>query len=257
MKDLWITEIWRHGKEGDDGWRRFSREKAEELFGYNESVGKECPLVWKVDRARIRVGDALSWQKRGDGYGKTTFWYDSNFHPVRELKRSVFVQGLGAFINWDYDYLADMGGGGRVVDHIDGDKLNNVASNLRVVTRSQNGRNRRKQKGSSSIYRYVRYKGSRNPRSRWEASVRLYDNRRYVAGNKELKAVQVGSYSEEKEAAVAADDFLVKEYGLEGIVEECVRLNFPERYGISVDEGGGMDIKEGWEIPEPPQMGLF
>ena len=141
-----------------------------------------------------------------------------------------------------------------MVDHIDEDKLNNVVSNLRVVTRSQNGRNSRKRKGTSSIYRYVRYKGSRNPRSRWEASVHLRDNRRYVVEN---KAVQVGSYSEEKDAAIAADDFLVKEYGLEGIVEECVRLNFPERYGISVDEGDGMEKKEEWEIPEPPQMELF
>ena len=35
MKELWITEIWRHGKEGDNDWRRLSREKAGELFGYN------------------------------------------------------------------------------------------------------------------------------------------------------------------------------------------------------------------------------
>ena len=42
---------------------------------------------------------------------------------------------------------------------------------------------------------------------------------------------------------------------MEGIVEECVQLNFPERYGISVDDG--MEIKEEWEIPEPPQMELF
>lgn len=254
MKELWITEIWRHGKESDNDWRGLSREKAVELFGYNESVGKECPLVWKVDRARIRVGDALSWQKRVDGYGYTSIFYDSNFHPVRELKRSVFVHSLVALINSDYDYLEDIGVGDRVVDHIDGDKLNNIASNLRIVTRSQNNRNRRKGKRGSSIYRYVWYKGNRSPRSRWEARVRLYNNRRYVLGN---KTVQVGSYSEEKEAAIAADDFLVKKYGVEGIVEECVQLNFPERYGISVDEGDGMDIKEEWEIPEPAQMELF
>ena len=158
------------------------------------------------------------------------------------------MHSLVVLINSDYDYLEDMSEGDKVVDHIDGDRLNNVVGNLRIVTRSQNNRNSRKQKGASSIYRYVYYRRNRNPRSRWEARVRLYSNR---------GAVQVGSYSEEKVAAIAADDFLVKEYGVEGIVEECVRLNFPERYGISVDEGDGMGIKEEWEIPEPPQMELF
>lgn len=79
---------------------------------------------------------------------------------------------------------------GLEVDHINGDKLDNRRSNLRIVTKQQNMFNQRPRKGSS------RYKGvtwfSRT--QKWRAFIKI-----------DGKFRSLGYFDDEKEAALAYD----------------------------------------------------
>lgn len=77
---------------------------------------------------------------------------------------------------------------GQEVDHIDGNRLNNCRSNLRLATKSQNMWNRKKQKGSS------KYKGVHWSKrySKWVAQIRV---------NK--RSVYLGAFVNEDDAAQA------------------------------------------------------
>lgn len=95
---------------------------------------------------------------------------------------------------------------GLVVDHIDGNGLNNRRSNLRLCTQAENSRNARPRRGTS------RFKGVRahNTPGQFVAEITLDGRARYI-----------GSFTDEIEAAIA--------YDLRAVVlfAEFARLNFP------------------------------
>ncbi len=74
-------------------------------------------------------------------------------------------------------------------DHKDGDGLNNLRSNLRPASHSQNGANRSKRGGVSSIFLGVYWNSKTR---RWQAQVR-----------KNGKAHHIGCFSDEWDAATA------------------------------------------------------
>jgi hypothetical protein len=63
------------------------------------------------------------------------------------------------------------------VDHIDCNGLNNRRGNLRLATISQNNRNRRKQKNTSSSYKGVSWHKRTN---KWQAVIRANDKQEYL-----------------------------------------------------------------------------
>lgn len=74
---------------------------------------------------------------------------------------------------------------GMCVDHIDGNKLNNTRSNLRVVTKSQNTHNSAYTRGKSK-HRGVSWF---TPHNRWRAKIRINGKDIYLGEHKsELKA---------------------------------------------------------------------
>lgn len=95
---------------------------------------------------------------------------------------------------------------GLMVDHRDGCGLNNLRSNLRVATPSENGANRRgAAKGSTSRFVGVSY----HTRSRkWRAKICI-----------DKKSIYLGYFSTEEAAAQARDEF--------------VRQNRLERYTLN------------------------
>jgi hypothetical protein len=103
---------------------------------------------------------------------------------------------------------------GYDVDHINGNKADNRPSNLRYVTRSQNLRGHQKVRGKS------KYRGVSINKSNPKFIVRVGLGRDSNYKNKYL-----GSFTDEKEAAIARDTFCFEELGfpLEG-------LNFPELF---------------------------
>lgn len=94
-----------------------------------------------------------------------------------------------------------------LVDHKDGNGLNNQKDNLRQATESQNHANSSYSKGSSR-YRGVSW---HKAQGKWSAKLGKYPNRTYV-----------GSYSNEEDAAHAYDAAAFIRWG------EFAYLNFPE-----------------------------
>jgi hypothetical protein len=97
---------------------------------------------------------------------------------------------------------------GYIVDHIDGNGLNNRRCNLRVCTYAQNQANARPRGGASPFI------GVNRQRDRWQAAITCRGKFHYL-----------GLFEDEVEAAKARDR---KAYELNG---EFAYLNFPEDFG--------------------------
>ena len=98
-----------------------------------------------------------------------------------------------------------------VVDHIDGNGLNNQKKNLRVCTRSQNNLNsgKPKNKNCTSMYIGVSYVGKYTPRKPWRATMSVNN-----------KTINLGHFKTEIGAAKARDKAVLK------LRKEFARLNF-------------------------------
>lgn len=88
---------------------------------------------------------------------------------------------------------------GQQGDHIDGNRLNNRRSNLRVCTHAENMRNCKGRQGVTSVYKGVSLDKKLN---KWRADIRL--NR---------KTIYIGVYADEVEAASAYNQAALRYHG--------------------------------------------
>ena len=93
-----------------------------------------------------------------------------------------------------------------VVDHVNGNTLDNRRENLRLATSSENNANR-KSKGGTSLYKGV---SKDNSRDKWISSIQVNH-----------KTKHIGRFDDEIDAAKAYDMACYKYYG------EFAKLNFP------------------------------
>jgi hypothetical protein len=97
--------------------------------------------------------------------------------------------------------------GKDVIDHINGNKLDNRKENLRIVTYTQNAQNKSKRENTTSKYIGVYFRKDRNT---WIAEIRVNSKKNYL-----------GKFKTEIEAAKARDIATKKHFG------EYGKLNFP------------------------------
>ncbi|MGB8225969.1 MAG: HNH endonuclease [Sedimentisphaerales bacterium] len=134
-------------------------------------------------------------------------WYAAgcanNFYAVRVIGR---INGRKKHISMHRQITQPPPG--FVVDHKDGDGLNNRRENLRVVTETQNHYNSRKcSKTTSSKYKGVCYDKQRN---KFRAEIKYNGHRKFL-----------GHFDNEIDAAKAYDKAAKLYYG------EFAKLNFP------------------------------
>lgn len=97
-----------------------------------------------------------------------------------------------------------------LVDHEDGDTLNNAYTNLRMATHSQNGQNRAKQGNTSSKFKGVSYD---KYRKRWMTGIML---------NK--KQIYLGRFVDEVLAAEAYDRKALELFGEFALTNKMLKL---------------------------------
>jgi hypothetical protein len=115
-------------------------------------------------------------------------WYYTRMGEVHVVQ---FVTGCHKAHNIKRTYLHRFimnleNGNGLVVDHINGDRLDNRKSNLRVCTGAENTMNRKLPTNNTSGYKGVyyrkNYKNRVNKKKRWSVYV-VHKDKRYYGGD--------------------------------------------------------------------------
>lgn len=86
----------------------------------------------------------------------------------------------------------------QIIDHSNGDGLDNRRKNLRFATASQNGANSRKAKNKTSMYKGVHKRDG----GKWRAAIRVNG-----------KLINLGSFVDEREAALAYNTAAIAHFG--------------------------------------------
>lgn len=146
-----------------------TQEQVKEFFDY-----KDGHLYWKKSRQRVRVGTIAGALLRKYG-NKTDYWTIRLNGVACKAHRLIWL--------YHYGYLPKM------LDHIDGDGLNNRIENLRPTTAAQNCQNKKITAKNKSGY-----KGVFEDRGRWRAEITAFGKR-----------VCLGRFSDVKDAAHAVN----------------------------------------------------
>lgn len=143
-----------------------------------------------VDKEDFENVNRLNWHAKQTKNG---------FYATRRYREN------GKYVNLDMHHFI-LGNNQKIIDHIDGNGLNNMKSNLRFASHRQNLMNQRKQKNRTSIYKGVYFSKDCN---------------KFIANIKtNRKTTYLGCFSNEYDAAIAYD---IKAKELFG---EFAKLNF-------------------------------
>jgi hypothetical protein len=130
-------------------------------------------------------------------------WFAVPTHRVIHAQRNVRVAG-----RWTSQKMHTLLSGWPLVDHVNGDGLDNRRANLRPATVSQNGANVGLRAHNTSGFKGVTWHAQRG---RWQARIGCGGDRKHL-----------GLYDSPEDAARAYDCAALAAFG------EFARLNFPE-----------------------------
>ena len=127
-----------------------TKEYLHQVFEY-----KDGHLYWKISKQNVRAGNRLG-----------TLSVNGYFSTI--IKRKSYLIHRLIFL-FHYGYLP------KIIDHIDGNPLNNDIKNLRVATHIENCQNAKKRTSNTSGYKNVSW---HRPANKW--AVRLSINQKRV-----------------------------------------------------------------------------
>jgi hypothetical protein len=154
-----------------------TQEKLKAVLDYFSSSGD---FIWKVTRGGLAVKGVQAGTIRGRGY-----------FSIRVLGRCYYAHRLA----WLFIY----GNFPKEVDHVNGNRLDNRITNLRVATRSQNSANQILRGMNSSGFKGVV----------WDKKRSLFSARIKVQG----VMLNLGRFKTAQEAAITYDFAAAKHFG--------------------------------------------
>ena len=159
----------------DNCGKRLAYELAEELLSYSPTTGS---LSWKISRSSRSKKDGEAGTVSSSGYKIIGVSINKKQYLLKAHRIAWFI------------YHKEMPP--SIIDHINGDKLNNEISNIRSCTQQQNQMNRPKLQNNTSGYKGVSWASDRK---KWRAHIR-YNN----------KLIHIGQFDCPKEASKAYED---------------------------------------------------
>jgi hypothetical protein len=151
----------------------------------------KIPVYSKGEVAAYALVDTVDWL-----WARQYRWHLSEGYAARS-RRQGGPKGKPIRIFMHREVLGlKHGYKGKIADHINGVRLDNRRTNLRVVTMLENGQNKPSFKGSTSKYRGVSWW---TPYSKWRVQVMVAGHRTFL-----------GAFEDEDEAGRVAAEFYAK-----------------------------------------------